>query len=129
MGAGIYRKLQKQLDCCIVLNNLKRFALPAEMVRASYSAVIDPEKCEDCETCLDRCPMDAISRGEAGVRSVNQDRCIGCGLCVNKCPLAAIHLEARPNAESYEPPKTGLDFYRQVAEMREKALTPLALLK
>ena len=116
-------------DCCIVLNNLKRFPSPAEMVKATYQAVVDSEKCEDCEMCLDRCPMDAISRQEAGVRSVNKDRCIGCGLCVSRCPSEAIHLEAKPRVERYEPPKTGLDFYKEMAQMRGKTLVPLAFVK
>ena len=79
--------------------------------------------------CLDRCPMDAIFQEKAGVKSVNQDRCIGCGLCVSRCPVEAIQLETRPRAEQYEPPKTGLDFYNKIAQMRGKTLTPLALVK
>ena len=116
-------------DCCIVLNHLKRFPSPAEMVKAAYQAVVDPEKCEECEACLDRCPMDAVFREETGHWAVNQDRCIGCGLCASRCPVDAIHLEVRPKADHFEPPKTGLDFYREVAKMRGKTLTPLALVK
>jgi electron transport complex protein RnfB len=116
-------------DCCIVLSHLKRFPCPAEMVKAKFRAVVDPKKCEGCDLCLDRCPMDAIFKDEAGVGSVNQDRCIGCGLCVSGCPVEAIHLEARPKDEDYEPPKTGLDFYNKIAEMRGKTLTPLAFEK
>jgi len=116
-------------DCCIVLSQLKRFPAPAEMVKAKYRAVLDPEKCEDCDLCLDRCPMDAILEEKAGVKSVNQDRCIGCGLCVNRCPAEAIHLEVRLANEDYEPPKTGLDFYKKIAQMRGKTLTPLAFVK
>ncbi|WP_155321935.1 ATP-binding protein [Desulfosarcina ovata] len=114
-------------DCCIVLNNLKRFSSPANMVKAKYRAVVDPEKCENCDACVERCPMDALFRDVTDSISTNQDKCIGCGLCVNGCPVAAIHLEVRPKAEPYEPPKTGLDFYKEVAQMRGKNLTPLAL--
>jgi len=99
-------------DCSIVLSNLKRFPSPAEMVKATYRAVVDPEKCEDCEICLDRCPMDAISRNKADVWSVNSDRCIGCGLCVSKCPSEAVLLEARLKSQRYDPPMTGHDFIK-----------------
>jgi len=99
------------------------------MVNAKYREVLDLEKCEDCNLCLDRCPMDAILGEKAGIKSVNQDRCIGCGLCVNQCPVDAIHLEVRPKEEDYEPPKTGLDFYMKIAQMRGKPLTPLASVK
>ena len=117
------------LDCCIVLNNIKRYPYPAEMVKATFRAVIDPGKCEDCGKCSDRCPMDAVFQQEDGLRSVNQDRCIGCGLCVSSCPAEAIHLEARAKADPYEPPKTGWDFYKEVAKMRGKTLFPLSFSK
>lgn len=116
-------------DCCIVLKNLKRFPSPAKMVKATYQAVVDSKKCEDCKTCMDRCPMDAISHQDAGVRSVNKDRCIGCGLCVSRCPSEAVILETRPEAQRYEPPMTGVDFYKEMARMRGKSLVPIALSK
>jgi Fe-S-cluster-containing hydrogenase component 2 len=111
-------------DCCIVLNNLKRYPAPAEMVKANHRAVVDSEKCEDCEMCSNRCPMDAFFQQEEGLISVNQDRCIGCGLCVGCCPADAIHLEVRSGTDRYEPPKTEVDFYMEMARMRGKTLFP-----
>ena len=116
-------------DCCIILNNLKKFPCPAEMVKANYRAIVDPKKCEACDTCLDRCPMDAISRGEAGIESINPDRCIGCGLCVSTCSAEALHLEAKPINQWHEPPETGLHFYKDMAQKRGKTLVPLAMVK
>lgn len=116
-------------DCCIIINNLKKFPCPAEMVKAYYRAVVDSKKCEACDTCLDRCPMDAISRGEAGIEAINPDRCIGCGLCVSTCPAGALHLEAKPETQRFKPPETGQHFYKEMAQKRGKTLIPLARVK
>ena len=68
--------------------------------------------------------MDAVFQQEEGLRSVNQDRCIGCGLCVSKCPAEAIHLKARSKTDRYEPPKTEMDFYMEMAQTRGRVLFP-----
>ena len=114
-------------DCCIIINNLKKYPCPAEMVKAYHRAVVEPHKCESCDRCLERCPMDAISKGEACIEAIDTNRCIGCGLCVSTCPSGAIHLEAKPKMERYEPSETGAHFYKEMARMRGKTLVPLAM--
>lgn len=94
-------------DCCMILRILKRRPRPAEMIGASYRAVVHPQNCEACDRCLERCPMDAIFRGGTGVESISDERCIGCGLCVSTCPAGAIHLEVRSETRWHEPPETG----------------------
>lgn len=44
--------------------------------------------CMHCDdpNCLRVCPAGAISKGAAGIVSVNPDRCIGCKYCVQACP-------------------------------------------
>ncbi len=101
-------------DCCMILRTLKRYPRPAEMIGASYRAVVDPRKCEACDRCLERCPMDAISRGNAGVESISDERCIGCGLCVSTCPAEALYLEIRPVTQRYEPPETGQRLFEEM---------------
>ena len=53
--------------------------------------IIKTDKCTGCETCLDRCQMEAITI-ENDTTAINLERCIGCGLCVPTCPEDAIHL-------------------------------------
>ncbi|MDD4255420.1 MAG: 4Fe-4S binding protein [Methanofollis sp.] len=55
-------------------------------------AVVDPDLCVGCETCVDECPSEAISM-EDGIAVVNKDACTDCGTCVDVCPAGAIHME------------------------------------
>ncbi|MBW1889457.1 MAG: 4Fe-4S binding protein [Deltaproteobacteria bacterium] len=104
--------------CCGVLRSLKKQPKPAEMVKSNYYAVVSEDDCSACETCLDRCQIEAIRIDLAA--EVDLDRCIGCGLCVTTCPSDAIRLIKKPEAEQYLPPKTGAETYIRIAEERGK---------
>ena len=67
-----------------------------------YRAKIDPELCQLCGTCQDRCLFNAIveAESESGepAMEINPDKCMGCGLCHTTCPEEAITLvETRPD--------------------------------
>ena len=79
-------------DCCQILMNLKKHPFPAAMASAAFVARIDVEACIGCETCLERCQMEALSMEDEHA-VVNEKRCIGCGLCVSTCPSGALALE------------------------------------
>ncbi|MCK9297589.1 4Fe-4S binding protein [Methanoculleus sp. YWC-01] len=55
-------------------------------------AVVDPEACTGCETCVDACPAAAIAM-EDGRAKVDPELCVDCGTCVDECPAGAISLE------------------------------------
>jgi ferredoxin len=93
-------------DCCGELRVVKLLPNPAALITCSYFCQPDPESCNGCEICLDRCPMEAISLTEDQVASINLNRCIGCGLCINSCPEEALTLVAKPEDERREPPPT-----------------------
>jgi len=116
-------------DCCVVLGPLKKHPCPAEVVKPSFYAVVDRERCEACETCRERCPMDAITMGGDDAAEINPDRCIGCGLCVSTCPTEALSLDSRPEDQRLEPPETGPKTFMEIARMRGKSLIPLAMSK
>jgi uncharacterized protein (DUF362 family)/NAD-dependent dihydropyrimidine dehydrogenase PreA subunit len=52
----------------------------------------DPDLCTGCGTCVDQCPVAALSMGET-VPSVNPDICITCFCCQEICPEKAIMLK------------------------------------
>lgn len=49
------------------------------------------ENCTACGTCIDECPVEAISPGDIYV--INPDECIDCGACAAVCPSGAIEGE------------------------------------
>jgi len=55
-------------------------------------AVVDPEECTGCESCVDACPLDAIEMQD-DIAVVDPDTCEDCGDCVEACPVEAITLE------------------------------------
>ena len=48
------------------------------------------QNCIACGTCIDECPVEAISEGDK--YSINPDLCTECGTCADACPSEAIHL-------------------------------------
>jgi electron transport complex protein RnfB len=89
--------------CCGVLKGLQQHPRPSEIVANSFIAKLEPEMCEGCWVCLDRCQMQALS-AEGDRVSLNTARCIGCGLCVSTCPSGALTLERKPESEQMQIP-------------------------
>jgi electron transport complex protein RnfB len=89
--------------CCAILRGITEYGIENSVARAGYYAVIDPDECLSCGTCIERCHVHAISE-QASVSVVNQARCIGCGLCVTGCVNEAARLERRPEADIVAPP-------------------------
>jgi NAD-dependent dihydropyrimidine dehydrogenase PreA subunit len=56
------------------------------------AAVVNKDTCTGCESCVDSCPVEAISmKGELAV--ISADDCIDCGACVGECPVEAITMD------------------------------------
>ncbi len=45
-------------------------------------------ECIACGTCIDECPVDAISEGDIYV--IDPELCTDCGSCAEVCPVEAI---------------------------------------
>ncbi|ODS38927.1 ferredoxin [Candidatus Altiarchaeales archaeon WOR_SM1_SCG] len=47
------------------------------------------EDCVSCGSCVDECPVGAISEGK-GIYVIDPDKCTECGACAEVCPAGAI---------------------------------------
>ena len=90
-------------DCCQVLQMVKKFPRPADYFTTNFHAIVDSEVCEGCNTCVERCQMEALSLIN-NIATVDYDRCIGCGNCVVTCESDAIKLQKKE--KEMVPPKT-----------------------
>ena len=52
--------------------------------------IIDQEKCEKDDHCLEACPVEAIEKKLDGSLVVKADDCTDCGACEMVCNFAAI---------------------------------------
>jgi heterodisulfide reductase subunit A-like polyferredoxin len=78
------------------------------MLTNARVAVVDPNKCVGCLTCVRICPYDVpkISNdfmgagGIVGAAFIEAAVCHGCGTCVSECPARAIQLMHYTDAQT-----------------------------
>ena len=92
--------------CCHALRAVYELQIPNALAKSNFVPVIDMEPCTGCESCVEICPMDALSLDGNEKAAWNPDRCIGCGLCVSRCPTEAIRLERVSEEQVAIPPET-----------------------
>lgn len=56
-------------------------------------AIVDVEECTGCGTCVEDCPVEAITLNDDDIAVIDEDTCTDCGTCVDVCPTSAISLE------------------------------------
>lgn len=105
--------------CCQVLKNLKRYPKPASYFSTSFLATINPDTCQGCGICVDRCQMDAL-RLENDKAVLDLSRCIGCGLCVSTCRTESLTLVRKPEPEQSKVPRTMVEASIRLARERGK---------
>jgi NAD-dependent dihydropyrimidine dehydrogenase PreA subunit len=107
--------------CCDLITNIKKLERPWELFHSNFIASVDSNLCIGCESCLNRCQMDAIEMVE-NIATVNQKLCIGCGNCVVTCSEEAITLKKKE--KEIIPPNTTKDLFLKImvkkAELRRK---------
>lgn len=108
-------------SCCDLLTNIKKLDRPWELITSNYYAEVDSDLCIGCETCIERCLMDAIQIAD-NFAIVDKFLCIGCGNCIVTCPEKAINLQKK-ETESI-PPETTQNLFLKImdkrAELRRK---------
>jgi 2-oxoacid:acceptor oxidoreductase delta subunit (pyruvate/2-ketoisovalerate family) len=88
---------------CEVVTNVLKQPKPGRVFNSGFQPVFDSDRCIACETCIDRCPPQALSLDENDGMVLNLDLCFGCGVCATGCPQEAIAMEAKPDFPT--PPK------------------------
>jgi Pyruvate/2-oxoacid:ferredoxin oxidoreductase delta subunit len=75
-------------DCCVPLKMRYEFKLDIYN-SGPYLPVFENEKCNDCQICVNKCPVNALSEHNNKLE-LNRDRCLGCGICAEVCDKKAI---------------------------------------
>lgn len=70
--------------CANIINRRK------SSINLETMAYVISEDCVACGTCIDECPVGAISEGD--IYSIDPEACTECGSCADVCPSEAIHL-------------------------------------
>jgi NAD-dependent dihydropyrimidine dehydrogenase PreA subunit len=55
-----------------------------------YEVVVDAEKCEGCEECVEVCPVDVYEMQDDKSVPVSPEECLGCESCIEVCETEAI---------------------------------------
>ncbi len=105
--------------CCGVLRTLKKLPRPVDHISSPFYATSAADTCNGCETCVDRCQMDAIYI-ENSKSIINLDRCIGCGLCVTTCPTGSMTLIRKSADRQPVVYETSRQAYLQLGQSRNK---------
>ena len=87
------------IDCCQLLDGgLKFGTIGGILDRSHLRASVDPDICNGCQDCVDRCFFEAIEmqRNPPAKRlkaTVDLDKCYGCGVCAVACDPRAIRMK------------------------------------
>ncbi|MFO8109121.1 MAG: DNA-directed RNA polymerase subunit D [Thermoplasmata archaeon] len=57
------------------------------------NVVIDQDKCDQCDDCLEVCPMGILEKGDDGIQVSDMEACKLCKSCVETCKRDAISVE------------------------------------
>jgi len=87
--------------CCGIFSLYYKGVIPIQSL-TSYLSKIDEEACIGCDTCVERCPVEAIHLKDE-IAEVIKEKCIGCGVCAHFCPEKAIKLERTGPREVFIP--------------------------
>ena len=88
--------------CCIVLPVILRTRKRVLLAPSRFFPAVDADSCTLCSTCVEVCPVQALTLEDAGqgdALQVNQDLCLGCGQCAYQCPEDAIVMEEVRNPD------------------------------
>jgi Pyruvate/2-oxoacid:ferredoxin oxidoreductase delta subunit len=104
--------------CCSNVRGRTRWDNPTAVLPSQFVPEATDD-CIQCETCIDRCFLGALSMDEEAEHPVvDTDKCIGCGVCTITCQTDSLKLHRfeRPG----KPFETGVEFVMTVAKDNER---------
>lgn len=63
---------------------------PAGVCKALVDYTVDEKMCEGCAVCAATCPAMCITERDDEIKVINNDKCVACGTCMEYCPVGAI---------------------------------------
>jgi len=94
---------------CGVLRGFTEYGSLNSVARSDFYLKIDPDLCNACENCLDRCNFKAL-KIENDCCEVDLSFCFGCGLCIPECSEEAMSLVRKDIKKIESPPQTEKDW-------------------
>lgn len=92
------------VDCDVDASNLYLLFSPLckeeEVFVSGSHAVVNNDKCTNCNTCINLCRFDAISKVDGKIR-ISESACDGCYLCSRVCPVQAIKMIPADKSRMY----------------------------
>jgi ferredoxin len=96
---------------------VKNSPRPVDFFATNYYAQVDPELCTGCETCINRCQLEAVKMVD-GAAVVDINRCIGCGNCVVTCEANACILHEKE--QKHIPPSDKETMFNMIWEKKQE---------
>ena len=99
--------------CCSNVRGRTRWDNPTAVLPSQFLPMAGDD-CSMCETCIDRCILDALYMDNDEGRSVaDPDKCIGCGVCTIDCPEETLKLRRYERNE--KPFNNMVEYFMKVA--------------
>jgi NAD-dependent dihydropyrimidine dehydrogenase PreA subunit len=104
-------------DCCgmLIQSQASGEDMHTLYTPSRFLATVDQEKCNGCQTCVERCSFESIEMVKApGSKKmkaqITAKECYGCGVCVIGCPQKAIKFDLIRPPEHIPPATAALKF-------------------
>jgi electron transport complex protein RnfB len=102
---------------CGILKTIIRTRNPRACVKSNFYPKIDPEKCKRCDTCVKKCPTQALFHHYPVKEDLSDDyieiieeQCLGCGVCATNCPQDSITMI---KTRDYIPPSNIFELFEK----------------
>nr|MDO8116229.1 4Fe-4S dicluster domain-containing protein [Candidatus Sigynarchaeota archaeon] len=98
---------------CGVLKSVKDHHVPI-ISPSNFQPRIDLKICVECETCMKKCQMGAITHPEKGQMEIDMERCIGCGVCASNCAKGALKMHKARDVVPPDKNKIGNKYFNKI---------------